>query len=63
LYIVVGVATSVAVLVATAFSLLVLVPTLSQVTAGVDDSLDARILSTVNFSKYATNRTYVRCDV
>jgi len=59
LYIAVGAATSVAVLVATAFSLLVLVPTLSQVTAGVDNQLDARVLSAVSFSKYATNSTYV----
>lgn len=57
LYIVVGVATSVAVLIACAFSLLVLVPTLSQVTAGVDDSLDSRVRNAVNFSKYATNET------
>jgi len=63
LYIVVGVATSVAVLIACAFSLLVLVPTLSQVTAGVDDSLDSRVRNAVNFSKYATNETYVRRDV
>jgi len=63
LYIVVGVATSVAVLIACAFSLLVLVPTLSQVTAGVDDSLDSRVHNAVNFSKYATNETYVRRDV
>jgi len=59
LYIAVGVATSASVLVATAFSLIVLVPVLSRVTAGIDDSLDDRVLSAVNFSKFATNKTYV----
>ena len=57
-----GVATSAAVLVATAFSLIVLVPALCQVTAGIDDSLDSRVLNAVNFSKYATNTTYVLRD-
>jgi len=54
----VGVVTSAAVLVATAFSLLVLVPALVQVTADIDDdTLDLRVLSTVNFSKFAANET------
>ena len=58
LYVAVGVATSVAVLIAVAFSLLVLVPALSQLTAAsVDDSLDSRVLSAVSFSKYADNET------
>jgi len=57
LYISVGVATSVAVLIAIAFSLLVLVPALSQVTAGIGDSLDSRVLGAVSFSKYAANET------
>ena len=59
LYIAVGVATSVAVLVASAFSLQVLVPALSQVTGGIDASLDTRVLNAVNFSKYNANETYV----
>lgn len=63
MYIAVGVAASVAVLIATAFSLFVLVPALSQVTVGIDDSLDNRVLNAINFSKYDTNTTYVRCDV
>jgi len=58
LYIMLGVVISVAVLIAIAFSLIVLVPTLCQVTARVDDSLDSRVLNAVNFSKYATNETY-----
>ena len=58
MYIVVGAVTSVAVLVDTAFSLLVLVPALSQVTAGIDDSLDDRVFNTVNFSQFVTNTTY-----
>ena len=57
----VGVVTSAAVLVATAFSLLVLVPAVVQVTADIDDTLDLRVRNTVNFSKFAANGTYVRC--
>ena len=53
--------TSCSVLVAMAFSLVVLVPVLNQIIAGsVDDSLDSRALNAVSFSKYATNATYVR---
>ena len=59
LYIAVGVVTSVAVPIAMAFSLLVLVPALSQLTAGIDHSLDTRVLGAVSFSKYDANDTYV----
>ena len=60
LYIAVGTVTSVAVLVAIAFSLLVLVPAVIQLAVGIDDSLDARVLNATSFSKFATNKTYVR---
>jgi len=59
LYIAVGVVTSVAVVIAMAFSLLVLVPALSQLTAGIDHSLDTRVLGAISFSKYDANDTYV----
>jgi len=61
LYIAVGAVTSVAVLVAIAFSLLVLVPAVIQLTVGIDDSLDVRVLNATSFSKFANNKTYV-CD-